>query len=93
MRCGTITVPVPEETQGFIYFRRVKMVTEKKEINNTSMETFTVCITRPMLYDRLHMLSAEYSVSVEFLVNTAVKRLIDDVDFVRDMRTGMAGGK
>lgn len=55
-------------------------------------ETFTVQLTRPMLYDRLRTLSAEYDLSVEFLVNAAVQRLIDDVDFVRSLRTGKAGG-
>ena len=39
-------------------------------------ETFSVQLTDPMLYDRLHTLSAEYSVSVEVLVNAAVKRLV-----------------
>lgn len=52
------------------------------------MEDFTFQLTNPMLYDRLHTLSAEYSVSVELLINVAVKRLLDDVDFVRSLRTG-----
>lgn len=51
-------------------------------------ETFTVQLTDPMLYDRLRMLSAEYNLSVEYLVNMAVRRLVDDVDFVRSLRTG-----
>lgn len=51
-------------------------------------ETFTVQLTDPMLYDRLRTLSAEYDLSVEYLVNIAVRRLIDDVDFVRSLRTG-----
>lgn len=55
-------------------------------------ETFSVQLTDPMLYDRLHTLSAEYSVSVEVLVNAAVKRLVDDVDFVRSLRTGKIEG-
>lgn len=55
-------------------------------------ETFTVQLTSPMLFDRLRTLSAEYDLSVESLVNIAVKRLIDDVDFVRDLRTGKTGG-
>ena len=55
-------------------------------------ETFSVQLTDPMLYDRLHTLSAEYSVSVEVLVNAAVKRLVDDVDFVRSRRTGKTEG-
>ena len=55
-------------------------------------ETFSVQLTNPMLYDRLHTLSADYSVSVEVLVNAAVKRLVDDVDFVRSLRTGKTEG-
>ena len=55
-------------------------------------EKFEVQLTDPMLYDLLHTLSAEYSVSVEFLVNVAVKRLVDDVDFVRSLRIRKAGG-
>ena len=55
-------------------------------------ERFTVRLTNPMLYDRLFTLAAEYSVSVEFLLNVAMKRLMDDVDFVRSLRTGKAGG-
>jgi len=47
-----------------------------------------VYLTDSMLYDRLHTLSAEYSLPVELLVNTAVKRLVDDVDFVRNLRAG-----
>ena len=55
-------------------------------------ENFTVQLTDSMLYDRLHTLSAEYSVSVEFLLDVAVKRLVDDVDFVRSLRAGKARG-
>lgn len=49
-------------------------------------ETFTVQLTDPMLYDRLRTLSAEYDLSVEYLVNMAVRRLMDDVEFVRNLR-------
>ena len=51
-------------------------------------ENFTVRLTDPMLYDRLHTLSVEYSLPVELLANAAVKRLVDDVDFVRSLRAG-----
>lgn len=51
-------------------------------------EAFTVQLTDPMLYDRLRTLSAEYNLSVEYLVNIAVRRLMDDVDFIRSLRTG-----
>ncbi len=49
-------------------------------------EKFTVRLSNPMLYDRLYNLAAEYSVSVEFLVNVAIQRLVGDVDFVRNLR-------
>ena len=42
----------------------------------------------PMLGDKLHTLSVEYDLPEELLVNVAVKRLVDDVDFVRDLRIG-----
>ena len=63
---------------------------EKKYKSNSEnvAEKFMVQITNPLLYDRLHILSAEYSVSVDFLVNSAVERLIDDVNFIRSLRTG-----
>jgi len=51
-------------------------------------ETFTVQLTDPMLYDRLHTLSAEYDLSVEALVNVAVQRLLEEVAFVRSLRNG-----
>ena len=55
-------------------------------------ETFTVQLTDPMLYDRLHTLAMEYDLPVEVLVNAAVKRLLDDVSFVRNLRTGKVEG-
>jgi hypothetical protein len=45
-------------------------------------------IITPQLSDRLYMLSAEYSVSIDLLINVAIKRLVDDVDFTRNLRTG-----
>ena len=56
-------------------------------------ETFSVQLTDPMLYDRLRSLSTEYDLSAETLVNIAVKRLIDDVDFIRSLRAGEMTGK
>lgn len=55
-------------------------------------ESFTVRLTDSMLYDRLHTLSAEYSISVEILANIAVERLIGDIDFVRNLRLGKVEG-
>ena len=61
--------------------------------NDSPMEDFTVRLASPMLYDRLHILSAEYSVPVEFLANLAIKRLLDDVNFVRNLRAGKIGNE
>ena len=55
-------------------------------------EKFTVQLTDPMLYDRLHTLAMEYDLPVERLVNVAVKRLLDDVSFVRGLRAGSVEG-
>lgn len=84
---STLTVAVYSQAGGlgacaWIQWRNFMFETEK----------FEVQLTNPMLYDRLHTLSAEYSVSVEFLVNVAVKRLVDDIDFVRNLRMGKTGG-
>lgn len=57
-----------------------------------SSEDFRIQITDPMLYDRLHTLSVEYSLPVELLVNAAVKRLVNDIDFVRGLRIGQVEG-
>ncbi len=57
-----------------------------------SRENFYVPLTDPMLYDRLRILSTEYDISIEGLVNMAIKRLLDDVEFVRNLRTGKAEG-
>lgn len=56
-------------------------------MGSDTTEKFIVQLTDPMLYDRLHTLSAEYSVSKEFLVNAAVNRMINDIDFVRSLRS------
>ncbi len=63
------------------------MIAKVKNCESDNLrEDFSIQVTEPMLYDRLHTLSAEYSVSVEMLVNAAIRRLIDDVDFVRSLR-------
>ena len=72
--------------QRFIKIGGFTMLTENKQ--TTGKENFTIQLTSPMLYDKLQTLSSEYSLSVEFLVNVAVRRLVEDVDFVRNLRTG-----
>ena len=55
---------------------------------NNHHEEPIVTVTNPMLSDRLRTLGAEYSASTEFLINLAVKRLLDDVELVRNLRSG-----
>ena len=76
--------------------RRIKMFIEEKSENSpekTSKENLVIRVTNPMLYDKLHTLSAEYSLSTEFLVNVAVDRLLNDIDFVRNLRNGKVSWK
>lgn len=59
------------------------------ELQNTeTQEVIVVRISDPMLYDKILSLSVDYSVSTEFLVNVAIKKLVDDVYLVRKLRTG-----
>ena len=60
---------------------------EKRKDRN-KMEIITIQLNNPMLYDRLHTLSAEYSLSADLLISLAVKRLLDDVEVIRDLRSG-----
>ena len=49
-------------------------------------------LTNPMLGDKLRTLSVEYARPEELLVNVAVQRLGDDIEFVRDLRIGKTEG-
>lgn len=51
-------------------------------------EMVTIHILNPLLLDRLRTLAIEYSVSTELLLNVAAKRLVEDVDLLRSLRTG-----
>lgn len=64
------------------------MAKNTNDKTNETTENFTIQLANPSLYDRLHTLSAEYSISIEQLANAAVKRLLDDVDFIRKLRAG-----
>ncbi len=52
------------------------------------MEKITIQFSNSLLYDRLHTLSAEYDVSVDLIISLAVKRLLDDVELIRNLRGG-----
>ena len=60
----------------------------EKHIGDENTEDFSVRLNNALTYDRLHALSVEYSVSVEYLVDVAVRRMLDDVEFVRKLRMG-----
>lgn len=60
----------------------------KRSKKKPNVEMLTIYISNPLLLDRLRTLAIEYSVSIELLLNLAAKRLIDDVDFLRNLRTG-----
>jgi hypothetical protein len=50
------------------------------------MESITIQITNLLVYDKLNMLAVELTLSQSRLINLAVERLIDDVEFVRELR-------
>ena len=52
---------------------------------------FALYLTNGFLYDKLHLYSAEYTIPVEELADLAVKRFVEDVELVRNLRTGKAG--
>ena len=54
---------------------------------NPPKESFAIYLTDGMLYDKLHRFAVEYSLPVETLVNLAVKRLEDDIELVRSLRS------
>ncbi|WMC91316.1 hypothetical protein [Kineothrix sp. MB12-C1] len=62
-------------------------ILENTTISNEEMEII-IHILNPLLFDRLNILSIEYSTSINLLVNFAVQRLTDDIDFIRNLRIG-----
>jgi len=55
-----------------------------KDIN---ME-ITLQAIKPIIHDKLYTLSMEYNVTVDTLVNLALKRFINDVETLRNLRMG-----
>lgn len=68
------------------------MKTKHVQLKINPQEHVIIQLEEPMLFDRLHTLSAEYSVSMDLLVNLAIKRLIDDIDLIRNLRIGKIKG-
>jgi hypothetical protein len=50
--------------------------------------TINVEFSNPLLLDRVNELAKEYSITPDFLISMAVKKLIYDVDFLRKLRAG-----
>lgn len=76
-----------EENSSFCPHCGMENVPETgKEKQQAITDSFS--IENPMLGDRLHTLSVEYSMPAGTLANLAVKRLVEDIDFVRGLRAG-----
>ena len=43
-----------------------------------------------ILYDMINDLAVQYAASSDYLMNLAIKRLINDMEFFKDLRTGTA---
>jgi len=54
----------------------------------SSDRTIKVEIEDYIMYDKLNSLVIEYMTTVDRLVNVSIRRLIDDVEFVRELRMG-----
>lgn len=68
------------------------MKSKHVQLKINSQEHVIVQLEESMLFDKLHTLSAEYSVSMDLLINLAIKRLINDIDLIRNLRTGKIKG-
>ena len=54
-------------------------------------KTIQVKLDDYILHHNLNTLAAQYSTTVNQLINASIRRLIDDVDFVRRLRKGNIG--
>lgn len=61
--------------------------------NKNEMQDFALRITNSMLYDELHRYAREYSLPVERLTELAVKRLVEDIELFRSLRTAHLSSK
>ena len=49
-------------------------------------KTIKIEIENYILFDKLSNLSVQYNTSIDCLVNIVIQRLIDDVEFIRELR-------
>lgn len=68
------------------------MKAKHAQLKISPQEHITIQLEETLLLDELHTLSTEYSVSVDLLVNLAIKRLLNDIDLVRNLRSGQIKG-
>lgn len=66
----------------------VRVSNRKGLIAMNENRTIKVELDTFMLYDRLHLLAVETDISVDGLVNVAVRRLINDVEVFQGLRKG-----
>ena len=62
----------------------------KQTKNNTSDEKYVTTQIPDYLFDKISDLAKEYSMFPDELTAIAVKKLLDDIDFVRSLRSGKA---
>ena len=53
-----------------------------------SIMKISIRFSNSMLYDRLRTLADEYSVAADLIMLLALKRLLDDVELLRELRAG-----
>ena len=80
------------DVSQYFYLEVLHMKTKHVQLKINPQEHIIVQLEEPILFDKLHTLSAEYSVSMDLLVSLAIKRLIDDIDLIRNLRTGKIKG-
>lgn len=61
--------------------------------NKSETQDFALHISDGMLYDELHRYAQEYSLPVERLTELAVKRLVEDMELFRNLRTAHLSSK
>lgn len=63
-------------------------LTGEKNREVSDQGKISICFSNLLLLDRLHILAVEYSISTNLLIEIAVKHLLDDVNLIRNLRSG-----
>jgi hypothetical protein len=51
-------------------------------------QKITIHLVKPIIHDKLYTLAAEYNTTIDTLVNLALKRFINDIETIRNLREG-----